>query len=51
LIPLIDILSTKVRRATPDESAELVVFLAADAARTITGGAFLIDAGVPLIRA
>jgi NAD(P)-dependent dehydrogenase (short-subunit alcohol dehydrogenase family) len=36
--------------ATPDEVAELVLFLASDASRNITGGEFLIDAGVSLLR-
>jgi enoyl-[acyl-carrier-protein] reductase (NADH) len=51
LIPLIAMPSMKVRRATADEIAEIVVFLASDASRTTTGGAYLIDAGVSLLRA
>ena len=39
------------RPATPAEIAELVVFLASEASRTVTGGTFLIDAGVSLLRA
>jgi len=38
------------RPATPDEVAELVLFLASDASRNITGGEFLIDAGLSLLR-
>ena len=38
------------RPATPDEIADLVLFLASDASRNITGGEFLIDAGVSLLR-
>lgn len=38
------------RPATTDEVAELVLFLASDASRNITGGEFLIDAGASLLR-
>ena len=38
------------RPATPDEVAELVLFLASDASRNITGSEFLIDAGLSLLR-
>jgi NAD(P)-dependent dehydrogenase (short-subunit alcohol dehydrogenase family) len=38
------------RPATPEEVAELVLFLSTDASRNITGGEFLIDAGSTLLR-
>lgn len=38
------------RPATPAEVAELVLFLASDSSRNITGGEFLIDAGLSLLR-
>ena len=38
------------RPATPEEVAELVLFLASDSSRYITGGTFLIDAGLSLLR-
>lgn len=37
--------------ARPEEIAELVLFLASERSRTITGGEFLVDAGVSLLRA
>ena len=38
------------RPATPEEVAQLVLFLASDSSSNITGGEFLIDAGVSLLR-
>ncbi|HEX5415720.1 MAG TPA: SDR family NAD(P)-dependent oxidoreductase [Chloroflexota bacterium] len=38
------------RPATPDEVAQLVLFLASDSSSNITGGEFLIDAGLSLLR-
>lgn len=38
------------RPATPEEMAELVLFLASDSSRNITGASFLSDGGVSLLR-